>query len=427
MSTLAQQALNVYCDEVVRDAVVERDSLREENAKLEPIRENLLSVHVKANGKAVTEFNLLETDDEDEGDEFWAYKITDAASLPYEQIKVMSISISGVALITSLITSHEAFPKLTVLTGAEIPTIEIVILHTDYVKVTGVVTHLSGSLDEAQNMIDDNRHLVYFMGMGLVSERTGQPLPDLFDNNPFRGALFTLKKIEILKRLTEPAILCNESTCDTTLNAEQNRELVSLAESNEAHEGLVRVTKELKSLLDCRFALSQSRDLYQRVEARYWHDGSSNCIQFKLDTGRLFLTSEGKNEFIIEPLADEDCTIPISSIVDMKIFLANVPWDMRPIHVAQPVFVHAPPGLMLRYSDGIEATFLFDQSFMDMNTHNIQGGLVNYIMAALFQNRGGRAGEDAPEAASQLTMKLLGLQIDFSQVQSRLDLLGVDY
>jgi hypothetical protein len=98
MSTLAQQALNVYCDEVVRDAVVERDSLREENAKLEPIRENLLSVHVKANGKAVTEFNLLETDDEDEGDEFWAYKITDAASLPYEQIKVMSISISGVAL-----------------------------------------------------------------------------------------------------------------------------------------------------------------------------------------------------------------------------------------------------------------------------------------------------------------------------------------
>jgi hypothetical protein len=48
-------------------------------------------------------------------------------------------------------------------------------------------------------------------------------------------------------------------------------------------------------------------------------------------------------------------------------------------------------------------------------------------MAALFQNRGGRAGEDAPEAASQLTMKLLGLQIDFSQVQSRLDLLGVDY
>jgi|Transcript_3713 hypothetical protein len=186
MSTLAQQALNVYCDEVVRDAVVECDSLREENAKLEPTREHLLSVHhVKANGKVVTEFNLLEKDDEDEGDEFWAYKITDAATLPYEQIKVMSISISGVALITSLITSHEAFPKLTVLKGPKIPTIEIVILHTEYVKVTGVVTHLSGSVDEAQNMIDDNRHLVYFMGMGLVSERTGQPLPDFLTTTPF--------------------------------------------------------------------------------------------------------------------------------------------------------------------------------------------------------------------------------------------------
>lgn len=137
----------------------------------------------------------MDKDDEDEGDEFWAYKITDAATLPYEQIKVMSISISGVALITSLITSHEAFPKLTVLKGAEIPTIEIVILHTEYVKVTGVVTHLSGSLDEAQNMIDDNRHLVYFMGMGLVSERSGQPLPDLFDHNPFRGAFLPSRRL----------------------------------------------------------------------------------------------------------------------------------------------------------------------------------------------------------------------------------------
>jgi len=82
---------------------------------------------------------------------------------------------------------------------------------------------------------------------------------------------------------------------------------------------------------------------------------------------------------IIDPLTDQDCTIPISSIVDMKIFLANVTWGMRPVHVAQPVFVHAPPGLMLRYSDGIEATFLFDESFMDVNTDNIQGGLMNYI------------------------------------------------
>jgi len=56
-------------------------------------------------------------------------------------------------------------------------------------------------------------------------------------------------------------MLCNDSRCDSTLKAEQNIKLVSLAESNEAHEGLVRVTKELKSLLDCRFALSQSRDL----------------------------------------------------------------------------------------------------------------------------------------------------------------------
>lgn len=425
MSTLAQQALTVYCDDIVRDAMTKCASLRDENAKLEPIADDLISVQVRAAGEVVAEFNLLEKDDENKDNEFWAYTFTDAASLPYEHVNLMTIAISGVASHRVGPLPETPLPKLTILQGADIPTIEIVIFRADYVKVTGIVTHLSGSLDEAQKMIDGGRHFVYFMQMGLVSERNRQPLAlhDIFENNPFRGALFTFKKIEILKRVTEPAMLCNKSTCDTTVEAEQIRELVALAESNETHEGLARVSKELKLLLDRRLVLAQSRDLYQRVEARYNSpDGSS--IQFKLDTGRLFVDPEGKKEWIIEPLADDNCTIPVSSINDMKIFLANVPWSIP--FFPRPVFVRNPPAIMLRYGHAIAAVFLYDESIMELDADNFNGQM-QYILDLIFQGRGVRAVEDVQGGSSQVTMKLACLQIDFSQVQGRLDVLGVDY
>lgn len=173
MSRLSQQAFSVFCDEVVRDAVAKRDSLRAENETLEPLHQKLATVKVYFGENVLYEVNLLESDalQEDDG-QFLSYSVANACAVPYEECYKLHVCVSGIPL------NDETRPILTVLRDTEIPSAELVLHISEQIKVTGTL-----DLD--------------------------------FLDNTLENATFTLTKIQVLKCVVERVIPCDSAVRDS--------------------------------------------------------------------------------------------------------------------------------------------------------------------------------------------------------------------
>jgi len=244
-------------------------------------------------------------------------------------------------------------------------------------------------------------------------------------NDAFVSATFTLTRVEILKRVVQPTLAVINEAPLSAAAFEEAHLLKTLANANENHERLREVADEHKALVHRNAVLKECRNLVQSVEASFL----AGSIHFKLETGLRQTDFEGESCWVIEPLADEEYTIPISSIADLRITLAGVPWcnQTNPVNNRPPHFTE-DPAMILKFSHSISAIFLFDGSLLNVFFESLPGGPFQYIHHTLLRASGLRiTGLVEPlDPEPEFTMRFLSLQVRLDAVESHLNLLGVD-
>lgn len=370
----------------------------------------------------MTEFNLLEKDDESSDNEFWTYTIQDdVGKFPFDKIYRMTMFISGVRMHYAIGNHREDFNPFTVLTLLEsTPTlsVELSMYQTKWVRVTGIITNFAGSRHDVERFIDETRD------MGLYSlftfQRFRQP-----NHHPGRrlntitGAVVTIQKIEIRKSLVRPALKCNRPTFDT-IQAQEAADMMTLSQVDDTHERLHNVAKEYKTLVDWNIVLKACRKLIQNAEVTL---PPNHTIPFNLETGHVETNAQGERVWYIEPTADENYTIPVSEIVDMRVRSANIPWNsLWDTRGSYPPILTREQTMIYKYSSVVSVIFLFDDSANGMDIESV----FQHARSVLDHMTDGWPTEGILEREPHLTMRLSGLQIKLSVVQGQLDLLGVD-
>jgi len=266
MSKLSQQAFSVFCDELNRDAVEKNNSLRVENASLEPLRNSLMSAKAHfAGDQLLADMHLSEYDDHNEDEEYLSYSLHDVAEIPYERINDLDFSISGIRVKHLLRAYGLKQPRLTILEDSETPSAELVGQFTSEVRITGVLKNFAGTLHDVQSMIESNRFVAHFYSLGMVNAETGVPARFRIGDYCLEGAAFTLTKIELLKRVIQPVLACNETAVNAVVMQEVN-ELETLARADETHQGLAKVADERKALVNRNAVLKACHDCAQSVK-----------------------------------------------------------------------------------------------------------------------------------------------------------------
>jgi hypothetical protein len=120
----SQKALNVYCDEFVRNLMARCDSIGGKNESLEPILGNLVSVQVRIGQEVLSAFDLFEKDNENQDDKYWAYTLrNNVDSFPLRQIHALNICLGKAGGNGRELQSK----KLTILREIETPIVELVV------------------------------------------------------------------------------------------------------------------------------------------------------------------------------------------------------------------------------------------------------------------------------------------------------------
>jgi len=429
MEMLSQKAFSVFCDEVVRDAVVKNDKLREENASLEPLYSLLCSIQIHYQGELSKEVSPVDYDNADEGDEYLSYSSLHGVEFPHENLKDLHVYVSGMQVNCMRTSVSLGDFSLTIgePEGSESPCFNIVFQWTDLVRFTGVITNFQETLEEVRSMKDDTRLFMHFMLLGGIEVMNAGVDFDFANDNALHGATFTLTKIELLKHvILQPVLAVMKTALSTAVMEEEVKLLKTLAEVNENHGGLARVAKEQVALVDRNVVLKECRNLAQSVEAHYPGGGS---IRFKLDNGQLMSDAEGQRFWCCVPLADQDDTIRLSSVPNLRINLAG-PWcnQINPIYNVPPVFLFPDnSGMLLKFSHSISAALAFDESFLSLGLENDDA--LHYIasthLRATRLNVPGMAEPLEPEP--HLTVRLLRVHFRLdTTIQRHLHLLGVD-
>lgn len=421
MSSISSKALDVYCDEVVRDAVEKKQALRKENESLEPFHTLLDSIQIHHGGELLKEIKVLDSDEqiervEEDGDdeEYLAFSLEDIRSFPYEDLYRFDVTICGLRFSRNPFHSmhNRKFPKVTVLWDAETPSAQLVFHLLNHVKVTGILTDFSGTLDDFQKIIDWNQFAVHNMSLGMTSFETGRPSRFRFEkaNATLEGAKFTPTKLEILKNVLEPAISCCEEAYNDT-ESDQIKEIQVLAEANSNHEQLRVVAEEFKTLVSRNAMLKSCRNLIDSIVIEI-PEGSS--IRFSLENGEKCSSLDGTllPEWRCEPLGDS-CSIPLSAIADLQIKLAGMPSYSDAFHVA----FTQDPVMIVSFRNGLSAIFGFDHSISLSEMEELGANFLNYIHSAVMQ---------PSDRERAWTMRLLCLQFPMGHVETHLELLGVD-
>lgn len=400
--------------------------LKCKNEALEPFYHLLQTANVTFCGEVLKEINLMESGSDNDGDdgdeEHLTYLINNVEKFPYEQIKSLQMWVSGLELDGNVFINKG--PKLTLLDDTGIPSAELV-LHFDDHKMKGILTDFVGTLNDLQKMNDSNRFMNQYMWMGTtLSETPGS----LNYDATLEGAMFTLRKIEIVKRFVEATLLLSQD--ESPLNAaalEQVKELEALVEANENHERLLEVADEHKALVHLNSILMEAAILVQTVEARL---SGVPPIRFKLESGyKGGFEGYPVSQWCIEPMADENCTVPFASISRLAVFLANIRWTSG--MAFPPQFLintgSGPPFMIFMMKDDIFAVF-----GLDGNIEALDGDFESYIHDTIVRtSKIGQAGRigglmEPLDPEPQWTMQLLWLQVLLHVVQKHLDRLGVD-
>lgn len=270
-------------------------------------------------------------------------------------------------------------------------------------------------------MVDSGRFVLLYQLLGAVDDVTGEPI-NMIINNPLENATLSLKELAIRKHTVQRALACENATAVDTETLEEAKVLQKLVESNATNEGLAETAKEFNALANRNAILKECFGLFQSIEARY----PGGSIRFRLDAGSLYNIA-GDLVWLMQPLADENSTVPVEYLGCMRIHLAGVPWSSptNPLNFQQPEFSESGR-MYLKYSSFIKAVFAFDDSLenFDLETYNP----LEHVTTELMRSAGWIAqGDGAQEREeSGLTMKFVGFHVGFSVVQSHLDLLGVD-
>ena len=421
---LSKKAFSIYCDEVARDAVAKNDKLRSENESLQAAQNLLHSVRLYQRGSVLREINLLEGDKQESATHL-AFEV-EAVELPLVDLKVLHLSISGVPAVSSSSSLWGNRPQITVQDDGTVK-MELFFTDSDSLSVIGVLKNISGTIQDLQSMIDGNRVLLYFMNLGMVDARTGQPpLADIPHDGCLDGSTFTLQTIKIAKdtvTFARPPDTDLSIRADELVEDELHDELQRLSKANADHEALCLAADERKALTSCNMKLKLYRDLVYSVEARY---PQGRSLRFNLKDGRLQNTVDDEPAWTLQPRREE-ATIPLSSISRIQINVANMPWSSPdgPLYVARPRFSR-DGAMVLKYSAAISAVFLFDESLNEEVASSLADGLLRrYVHHRLFSDdrRGTTTNYQGPEP--ELTMRLLRLQIRLDAIKEHLDVLGI--
>jgi hypothetical protein len=452
-------AFGIYCDQVMGDAVQTNDKLRSENASLQVARTflhsfqlfhgttvlkegNLLEIHSRTTGSRENDDNDADTDD----DTHFCFRLDDPTSIPIEQVYQLTTEVSGIDCSCHQSTRSKT-PELNVV--HETGTIEMEYFISDFCSFTGTIQNQSGTLEQVQDMIRDNRHALFFMFLGSVplEARTGQPdrTRSAFhhlNEDTLGGASFSVDTIKIAKKAVH-SIMALESlgedeydgNVNDTTDDQEGSELELLSSVTPNRNDLGLVADQRKELQSHNAALKLSRELLQSFVVSYPLGVSgSSSLHLKLENGTRSTGGTNGNVptwLLKVPQEQADSmSLPLSSIARLQMHLSHFPWSnpLGPLYVAQPGFTR-DPALMLQYNHAVTAFFVFDESIgsIDLETRPIPGGLYNYIHHKLISSAHNMTTNyDGPDLPN-LTMRLYGLEIRLDAIQKHLDALGINY
>lgn len=378
-------------------------------------RNLLLSVKLynhSLNGSGLLkEVNLLQGEQDEN---HLVFAVDDVAQFPHEELRNLDLSISGVrAPAFGWMGYIGKFPELTV---CDVETIKVEI--SNAASVIGSLENLSSTLEEVQDMIDCNRHTLYFSELGMFDAETRLPIPQR--DHCLDGSTVLIKKIKIAEDAIQSALsLRHELPAEEVLGGEDD-DLKNLSIANPNHKGLRLAVEEHRALEKRNRMLKISRDLVQSVEASY----PGGCLRFKLGEGRLQNTLDGNAAWTFFESPREEASIPVSSISCIQIMLANMKLSgpMGPMFYTRQRWTENGT-LFLKYSHDITAVFLPDESW---NALVDNFPVIDYIDHKLMSGPNVTTNYAGPEPESELTMKLFWLQIGLGVIRNHLDVLGID-
>lgn len=413
MNSLSEQALSVYCDEVVRDVVEKNNKLRDQNASLEPLRSLLLSLKLNVRGVASKEMNLFDYENEEEDAEYLSYSIGDFPEFPLEEIYRISFDVSGVSMDPTYVGIDVNATQLAVIPGSDPPSAELFLQSTKDVRVTGILSSFPVSLAEVQNMTKHSNYKMYIENLGFI---TNDPVTEY--EAFLEGTTYRFTKLEIRKSVLQPALSCSEAVIHGTA-LEELEELQTLAQANSNHVRLCQAAEEHKNLVHHNAILKECRKLVQSFEVEY----SGGSIHFNLESGhcKTYQLHEVP-VWYLEPRAEENTTLSISDISFPTFRISNIPFNVDYFWSRlDPILFEGGEGAILKFGhydpSSVSTVFLFDETLdrVDVGVRNIN--FYHYIYNALMT-----PADSAPNLG--LTMRFMFLLVPM--MGQRLRLLGID-
>jgi hypothetical protein len=444
--SLAQQALSVYCDEVVRDADKKNKRLQVKNAKMEAAREKLIHMTIyyggRDDGSEMLKINIgdptavLIADEEDPGQaesctddhDLGVYDVeASGIQFPFSDINSLTYAISNVGLSDSGYISRfsgAAPPELIVNEFDE--TVQLEFYACRDVKMIATLTNFAGTIQDVQEMADSNRFLVQCTMMGMT-----RGVENSIDNS-LDGAIACLKTIEIKRSVIHDIILLeSDQEVDSECLDEdpEDNELHVLARANQKHLGLLKAATVRKQLKSRRKLLQESRDVFQTVTCYTPRDNAVH-FQLRLDEGYLGKTAVGEEApaWVMRPFGDAagggPLTLDFSAIAELRLKLANISWGTS----RGPAFVDLPQFftngfVVLRYAPHVEAIFCFDESLEHLHGGSLEPAIVRRLVYAALIN----SHQAEPYQGPHFTMKLISIHVRLHSITSHLDALGIDY
>ena len=317
--SLGKIAASVFCDKVAADAVTEAEKLCKENKILEPISKELLTFKLFGATEddivcyIVLDISLYDGEDND----FYVYKISNTPSFPHENIGRLVTVLSGVRSIRNIFLSPLLRIEDDDTVFIKFPLIE------DVLFFEGKLENCRGSLDEIEYDVVTNRSRLYFSGLGSIVEGTGLPPDSHGAENTFFGSTVKLETIKILKKIVDRAIKTETLPTKDQNDVAANLKKLSLAFPD--NDNIQQATQKYAWNKLRNDQLVLRRHISQTIEGR---NPNGSVFQFQLNEGSIGTIMKDREPIPscnLWPTSCEKATVPLSSLVDLSIFLGNSP------------------------------------------------------------------------------------------------------
>jgi len=433
-TSLGQKVLNVFCDVVAKEIVAENLQYQEENAALEPIKQNLMtlrvvntkkdalhpfSVELDISGgeykhyKDVLTFNLRDSDGVIplEDNDVLTFNLRDSDSvIPLEDMCFIEGYAAGVSLVVDRgIDYFENNPEFTI--GAD-GVVHIRAFYADYFWMDGTLENFRGSLEGLQKMVNGRRHETYFCPAGRVGLLKDDPSLD--------GTFFSLATVSIHKCVYEFVLEAHEAI---DIDPENN-DVLDVCAANPTHKEITEAVAQHRQLVTRNENLRCCRDLFQSF---YMWPKEGSPYVFKLDSGHISNNWDGVSSWTMERATSRPHhSMNLSSIAQCFLTMAGVPIGR---YYRPPQYSMREGAMMLKYKGGVQATFRFNNSmshFTPISEDDMRYHVEATFLAGEDENNPRRMNLIDWKPILGLTVRFVWIQIPLTLIQERLDLLGID-